>query len=101
MKNRRDTGVFLRIYHRSGLKSRLDSYSRSIFSIPFQLAAEIGFSFPGSRTIPRGWNLVKISTNSNRSIDENFIFFYFSLTKKSSLEISLKVFEECINVLHK
>lgn len=77
MKNRRDTGVFLRIYHRSGLKSRLDSYSRSIFSIPFQLAAEIGFSFPGSRTIPRGWNLVKISTNSNRSIDENFIFFLF------------------------
>lgn len=36
MKNRRDTGVFLRIYHRSDLKSRSDSSLD--FSIPFRAA---------------------------------------------------------------
>lgn len=46
MKNRRDTGVFLRIYHRSGLKSRLDSYSRSIFFYPVSTPLKLDFLFP-------------------------------------------------------
>lgn len=63
MKNRRDTGVFLRIYHRSDLKSRSDSSLN--FSIPFRAAERpLDSLFPDrsdrcsrSRTIQDGISL--------------------------------------------
>lgn len=87
MKNRQDTGVFLRIYHRSDLKSRLDSRARSIFLSRF--APPNGFSFSGSiRSLlanKPNWNLVKIWLIQIKTWIKIWEFYFFSFRNRPNL----------------